>query len=123
MTRFLILCAIAYQAIMHGFDPRIIAAQVFCESSFRPAARCGQCVGLLQVNVPIWKDELRLDLGRLTEVNYNLCKGLDILCIYYRQTGDIWKALERYNAGYKYDGRPYVRKVKRVYKLFQGRAI
>jgi soluble lytic murein transglycosylase-like protein len=114
MTRFLLLVAIGYQAIVHGFDPRIIAAQVFVESSFRPHVVNRGCYGLMQVSLATWKSKLQLDKSRMLEVNYNLCKGLCILRIYYRQTGSMDAALARYNAGFKYDGRPYVRKIRRV---------
>ncbi len=119
MTKFLILLSIYWQSAMHNVDPRIVTAMVAVESQFNPAARCGNCVGLMQINVPIWEKALSLDLYKLEDVDYNLEKGLDILCIYYRQTGDIWLALARYNAGYKYDGRPYVRKIKKY--LANGR--
>jgi len=124
MTRLLILCAIYWQSAMHGVDPRIVTAMCYVESSFRPAARCGQSVGLMQVNVAVWKDELKLDPKRMTEVGYNLDRGLDILCIYIRQTGDVWRAIHFYNNGPsgKYNNTNYVRKVKRVYKLIKGRA-
>lgn len=114
MTRFLLLVAIAYHSLINGFDPRIIAAQIFVESSFRPHVVNRGCCGLMQISYRTWRKELNLDKSRMLEVNYNLCKGLDILCIYYRQTGSMDAALARYNAGFRYDGRPYVRKIRKV---------
>jgi soluble lytic murein transglycosylase-like protein len=124
MTRFLILLSIYWQSAMHGVDPRIVTAMVYVESSFRSNAVNRGCIGLMQVSLATWKLKLQLDESRMTEVMYNLDKGLDILQIYYRQTGDIWKALHFYNNGPsgKYNNTNYVRKVKRVYKLIQGRA-
>jgi soluble lytic murein transglycosylase-like protein len=117
MTRLLILCAIYYQAICHGFDPRMVAAQVFVESSFRPRVVNRGCYGLMQINYMVWRKELSVNPYKLVDIDYNLCKGLDILQIYYRQTGDIWKALHRYNNGPsgKYNNRDYVRKVRKLY--------
>jgi len=120
MTRFIILCCLYYQAISHGFDPRIITAQVFVESSFRPAVVNAGCYGLGQVNYKVWCKALNLDRARMLEVNYNLDKAMDILTIYYRQTGDVWRALHRYNCGYKYHSR-YIEKVKKAMrKLYVG---
>ena len=116
--------SIYWQSAMHNVDPRIVTAMVAVESQFNPAARCGNCVGLMQINVPIWEKALSLDLYKLEDVDYNLEKGLDILCIYIRQTGDVWRAIHFYNNGPsgKYNNTNYVRKVKRVYKLIKGRA-
>ena len=101
MTSFLILCAIYWQSAMHGVDPRIVTAMVVVESSFRPAVVNHGCYGLMQVNYQVWRKALSLDLYKLRDVDYNLEKGLDILCIYIRQTGSVEKALHRYNCGYK----------------------
>jgi soluble lytic murein transglycosylase-like protein len=121
MTRFLILCAIYYQAIVHGFDPRLIVAQVFCESSFRPAVVNNGCYGLMQISLATWKSKLQLDPKRLTEINYNLCKGLCVLRYYYDlRHGDIDKALNLYGNGYKYHSN-YVQKVREAYRKIYGR--
>ena len=112
MTRFLLLVAIGYHGLTHGFDPRIIYAQAMVESSLRPWVSNGPCKGLLQINTKIWGRELNIDENRIFEPGYNLDIGLDILRSYYK--GDIWVALARYNGGYKYDGRPYVRKIRKV---------
>lgn len=114
MTKFYIICILAYQAIVHGFDPRIIYAQAMVESSLRPWVSNGPCKGLLQINTKIWGRELNIDESRIFEPGYNLCKGLCILRLYYKQTGSMDAALARYNAGTRYDGRPYVRKIRKV---------
>ena len=114
MTKFYIICILAYQAIVHGFDPRIIFAQAVVESSLRPWVSNGPCKGLLQVNTKIWGRELNIDESRIFDPGYNLDIGMDILRSYYQQTGSMDAALARYNAGTSYDGRPYVRKIRRV---------
>jgi soluble lytic murein transglycosylase-like protein len=115
MTKFYILCILAYQAIVHGFDPRVVAAQVFVESSFRPHVVNRGCFGLMQISYRTWRKELNLDRSRMLEVNYNIAHGMQILqiCMKYAK-GDLWRALEIYNAGFRYDGRPYVRKIRGV---------
>ena len=121
MTKFAIICLIYIQSLAHGFDPRIITAQVFVESSFRPGVVNRGCYGLMQINYETWRKELKLDKARMLEVNYNINIGLNILTIYYQQTGDIWKALNRYNNGYKYHSN-YVHKVRAAMnKIYGGR--
>ncbi len=125
MTRLLLLVAIGYQAIAHGFDPRVVAAQIFVESSFRPHVVNRGCFGLMQISYRTWKSLLvanrPLDKNRLLEPMYNLDAGLTILRHYLTlENGDIWKALARYNAGFRYDGRPYVRKIRKVMENCDG---
>lgn len=115
MTRLMLLVAIYYQAIVHGFDPRIIAAQIFVESSFRSNAVNRRCIGLMQINYKVWS----LNRERLFDPYYNIAQGVQILkvCMRYAK-GDLWRALEIYNAGFKYNGKPYVNKIKSL--LRQG---
>ncbi len=121
MKRFILLCTIYYQAVIHGFDPRIITAQVFVESSFNRYAQNKQCYGLMQVSFPVWKDELNIDEQRLFDANYNLCLGLCILNHYMRVAkGDIWRSLHLYNNGYKHNNLKYVEKIRVAIKMFYG---
>ena len=121
LNKFFIISVIYLQAIMHGFSPKIIAAQVFVESSFNPAAVNGRSVGLMQVNLSVWKKELNIDESRMTEPFYNLNMGLKILRIYLNKTGNIWDALFMYNNGYKHKNYKYVPKIKRtMIKLYGG---
>lgn len=113
MRKFAIICAIYYASITHGFEPKIVVAQVFVESSFRHNVVNRGCYGLMQINYNVWRKQLDLDPYKLGDIYYNLDKGLDILQIYFKQTGDIWKALHRYNCGYKLNSN-YVKKIKRV---------
>jgi len=118
MKRFAILCMIYWQSIAHGFDPRIITAQVFVESSFRPAAVNKQCTGLMQVDYGVWGKVLGVTRADLLDPWRNIDAGLRVLRIYYRETGDIWKALHRYNNGYKHNNTRYVPKIKRAMREF-----
>jgi soluble lytic murein transglycosylase-like protein len=122
MTRLLLLLAIYYASLAHGLDPQVVTAVCQVESSFRPTARCGQSVGLMAVNVPVWKDALKLDPARMTEIAYNLNAGTTILRHYLdKSKGDIWRALWLYNNGYKGKNNKYVPQVRKAYKLLYGR--
>ena len=101
------------QARKHGFDPYLVMAIIFVESRFnrRAVSRAG-AYGLMQVNYPVWKDELNIDRSKLTQVDYNIELGLTILKGYLRETkGDLIKALILYNNGYKYSNTGYSEKI------------
>jgi soluble lytic murein transglycosylase-like protein len=116
MTKFLLLCTIAYYSLTHGFDPRTIYAQAMVESSLRPHAVNRNCKGLMQVDVRIWGKALNIDESRILEPSYNLDIALDILRHYYQRTGDVWLALHWYNNGPsgKHNNRRYVEKIKAI---------
>jgi len=115
MTRLYLLALIAYHSLMHGFDPCVVYAQAMVESSLRPSAVNGNCKGLLQVNVRIWK----VDESRILEPGHNLDIGLDILQHYYQRTGDVWMALHWFNNGPsgKHNNLNYVRKIKKILEV------
>lgn len=97
----------------HEFNPYLIMAIIYVESRFnrRAVSKAGAC-GLMQVNYPVWKDELNIDRRKLSQVDYNIELGLTILKGYLRETkGDIIKALILYNNGYKYANNNYHEKV------------
>jgi soluble lytic murein transglycosylase-like protein len=101
------------QGRKHGFNPYLVMAVIFVESRFNRHAvsRAGAC-GLMQVNYPVWKNELNIDRRKLTQVDYNIELGLTILKGYLRETrGDIIKALILYNNGYKYKNDNYSEKI------------
>jgi len=116
MTKFLLLCTIAYHSLMHGFDPCVVYAQAMVESSLRPSAVNGNCKGLLQVDTRIWGKALNIDERRILEPSYNLDIALDILRHYYQRTGCVWTALHWYNNGPsgKHNNRNYVKKIKKI---------
>jgi soluble lytic murein transglycosylase-like protein len=101
------------QGRKHGFNPYLVMAIIFVESRFdrHAVSRAGAC-GLMQVNYPVWKDELGIDRRKLTQVDYNIELGLTILKGYLRETrGDMIKALILYNNGYKYANDTYSEKI------------
>jgi len=101
------------QSRKHGFNPYLVMAVIFVESNFnRHAVSKAGAYGLMQVNYPVWKDELNIDRRKLSQVDYNIELGLTILKGYLRETkGDIIKALILYNNGYKYANSNYHEKV------------
>lgn len=97
----LIASAVYPMAAEYGIDGRIVMAQLFVESSYRSDVVNSGCFGLMQVSWAVWHKQLNLDRSRMLEPLYSIGKGLRILDIYNRQTGDIWKALKLYNSGFK----------------------
>ena len=105
--------AVFTQSRKHGFDPYLVMAIIFVESSFNPhAVSKAGAYGLMQVNYPVWKNELNIDRKKLTQIDYNIELGLTILKGYLQETkGDMIKALILYNNGYKYNNTHYHEKV------------
>jgi len=95
----------------YGFTPAQILALVEIESAGNPRAisKTGD-YGLLQVNMRTWQRELRLDRNRILEIKYNLRAGLQILQRYYREAGDFWIAVHRYNNGYRGTDQSYLQR-------------
>jgi len=97
----------------HRLNPYLTMAIIYVESRFdrHAVSKAGAC-GLMQVNYPVWKDELNIDRRKLFLVDYNIELGLTILKGYLRETnGDIIRALILYNNGYKYATNNYHEKV------------
>jgi soluble lytic murein transglycosylase-like protein len=101
------------QSREQGFNPYLVMAVIFVESRFdRRAVSKAGAYGLMQVNYSVWKNELNIDRGKLTQIDYNIELGLTILKGYLQETGgDIVKALLLYNNGYKYTNTGYSEKV------------
>ena len=111
----------------YKIDPFLILAVIERESYFNPRAtsykfkrnfdgtivfdendqsiKLPLAMGLMQVNYGVWKDELKIDLERIYEVDYNLDLGCRILHHYIqRNPGDLSKALYEYCSGFMTDG-------------------
>jgi soluble lytic murein transglycosylase-like protein len=97
----------------YGFNPYLIMAVIQVESGFnRFAVSTAGAYGLMQINFSVWKDELGIDYTRIFEPEYNVDLGLKILKHYYDKAGgNIFKALFRYNNGYKYKNTGYNGKI------------
>ena len=99
----------------YGFHPDLVLGIMQVESNYDPDAVsiAGAC-GLMQVNVPVWKDELSIDEKNVFDIEYNIDLGLQILKRYLLESnGNIQRALHLYNNGYKYNNTAYIGKVNR----------
>jgi soluble lytic murein transglycosylase-like protein len=95
-----LLWSVSVVAIANRLDPLLVAAVVMVESSGNPAAVNGRCVGLMQVNMSVWRRALNLDPARMMEPRYNLRAGCAILLRYLAiERGDVRRALRRYHGG------------------------
>jgi len=109
----MITASVFGQSRKFGINPYLVMAIIFVESRFNRHAvsKAGAC-GLMQVNYPVWKSQLKIDRSRLTEIDYNIELGLTILKGYLLETkGDIIKALILYNNGYNPAANNYHEKV------------
>lgn len=90
-----------------GFDPALLVALIFEESSIDPMATSKKgAIGLMQVRYEVWKDHaLLLDngadaLNKLYRIETNIKCGVAILRHYYNESEkDIAKTLHRYHSG------------------------
>jgi len=100
----------------YGFHPRLVMGVIQVESAFNPKAVSNRgAYGLMQVNLSVWKDELKIDRRRIFDVEYNIDLGLKILKRYTLVAkGNIQRALHLYNNGYKYNNTGYVQRVNSV---------
>jgi len=101
------------QSRKYGFNPYLVMAVIFVESNFkRHAVSKAGAYGLMQVNYAVWKDALKIDFSKLSQIDYNIELGLIILKNYLHETsGDMLQALIFYNNGYKLAGNNYSEKV------------
>jgi soluble lytic murein transglycosylase-like protein len=97
----------------HDLNPYLIMAVIFVESRFnRHAVSKAGAYGLMQINYAVWKNALKIDFKKITQVDYNIELGLTILKGYLRETsGDILRALLLYNNGYRYGNSTYDEKI------------
>jgi len=105
---------IAYnRSKVFGFHPNLVLAVIQVESAFNPLAiSAAGAYGLMQIHYAVWKDELKIDKGRIFDIAYNIELGLHILKQYYDLSdGDIKRALFLYNNGYKYNNTGYIARV------------
>jgi hypothetical protein len=116
----IILAAFKYGR-QYQIEPELLLAIAYVESSFRPWVVNAGCYGLMQVSLATWKSKLQLNVGSLLEVDYNMDKGAAILRWWIDAChGDLWKAVHRYNCGYKYRNMTYVPKVRKFYRGIGG---
>lgn len=108
-----ILDSVYYRSREYGFEPNLILGIVQVESDFNPTAVSYKgAYGLMQVNLPVWRNELAIEEKNIFDVDYNIDLGLRILKMYFEESrGNMKLALHLYNNGYKYNNIGYADKV------------
>ncbi|MGE5343805.1 MAG: lytic transglycosylase domain-containing protein [Candidatus Omnitrophota bacterium] len=108
-----ILDTVYRKSFKYGFKPGLVLGIMKVESDYNPTAVSYRgAYGLMQVNLGVWKDELKLDSRCIFNVDYNVDIGLKILKTYYDLThGNLKRALYLYNNGYRYTNSQFVAKV------------
>lgn len=100
------------EAKKHRISPYAVLSVIQVESNFEPNARSGIADGLMQINVPAWKEYFKIDEKKIYDIDYNITLGCKILKHYLDISGgDLSKALYLYNNGYGFNNKKYVPKV------------
>lgn len=85
----------------YGVCPEIVEAVIERESSWRPDAVNGTCIGLMQINPEYHADRMdRLGVEDLLDPYDNILVGTDFLAELFRAYEDPYAVLMYYNAGY-----------------------
>jgi len=82
----------------YDLPPSIIYSIIERESGFNRYDRSGaECIGLMQINYHVWKKELKIpNIEYLFEIENNIKCGCYIFNKYYKITGTLDLALQRY---------------------------
>ena len=82
----------------YNICPELIQAVCFKESSFRPDAVNGDCVGIMQVSERWHKGRMeRLGVTGLTDIRENMSVGVDYLAELFAEYEDAGAALMKYS--------------------------
>ncbi len=101
------------KSIEYDFKPELVLSIIQVESNFDPKAISYRgAYGLMQINLAVWDEELKIDKNRIFDIGYNIDLGLKVLRRYYDESnGDLKRAIHLYNNGYKYNNLKYVKKI------------
>lgn len=81
-----------------NIKPGILLSIIESESSFNHLAISKNgCRGLMQINLPVWEDELNINKDNILNISTNIYCGTKILQSYMEQTNNINKALFLYS--------------------------
>jgi soluble lytic murein transglycosylase-like protein len=112
-TQVMIKEAVAIASDTYGIKPRLIMSVIYVESRFKPKARNGSSVGLMQVHTRFHKHKFG---GKdYYDIYANVFVGTSILkdCL-VKHKNQTKKALKCYNGG---GDKNYVAKVMKAFKL------
>lgn len=88
-------------ATEYNICPELIEAVIERESSWRPDAVNGPCIGLMQINPEYHAERMeRLGVEDLLDPYDNILVGTDFLAELAREYDDLYAVLMYYNAGY-----------------------
>jgi hypothetical protein len=81
--------------------PTFIMWVMFIESRFNPNAVSNKgAAGVMQLMYPVWHEELKIDISRIFEIDYNTYLGVEVLKqLEVQYKGNMIKVLQAYNAG------------------------
>jgi len=101
------------KSLEYDFKPELVLSIIQVESNFNPRAISYRgAYGLMQINLAVWEDELKIDRNRIFDITYNIDLGLRVLRRYYDESrGNLKRAIHLYNNGYKYNNLKYVKKI------------
>ena len=85
----------------YNICPELVEAVIERESSWRPDAVNGPCIGLMQINLEYHTERMeRLGVEDLMDPYDNILVGTDFLAELFRKYEDTYAVLMFYNAGY-----------------------
>jgi len=86
-------------SLAQNIDPDLVMAVIEIESSYNIMAVSNKdCKGLMQINVKVWKKELKIEESKIFDIDYNIMLGIEILKIYIKKAdNNIPLALSFYN--------------------------
>jgi len=83
--------------------PELVQAIIEKESSWKPNARNGKCIGLMQINPEYQEERMKkygITAADLTDPYDNILIGVDYLRELFEKYEDVYAVLQFYNAGY-----------------------
>jgi hypothetical protein len=98
-------------------DPKLVASIIIVESRGNPLAISGsKSVGIMQIHVPTWKEEVDFTEMNPFDPEVNIEIGTTILAQYLKQYKDVESALVAYEGSRNPSESEYVSKVMEVYR-------
>lgn len=121
-TKKQISASIGRYSVKYDVEPELLFSLMFVESSFNTKAiSSADCVGLMQINYDVWKEELKLNKYKMYEVDYNIKNGCIILSRYKKKyDNNMLHVLNAYNGNSISVDSKYYKNVMRHYNKLVG---
>ena len=108
---------IVRQSLSKKLDPKLVASIVIVESRGNPLAISGsKSVGIMQIHVPTWKEEVDFTEKNPFDPEVNIDIGTTILARYLKQYKDMESALVAYEGSRDPSESEYLSKVMEIYR-------